>query len=213
MSIQPQPIPQPVDANPSVTVRRNVPIPILDGYARGVFYTFHNLSDGKEHIVVELGPKEPGRVPLVRLHSECMTGDVFGSQRCDCGAQLREALFRLNSEGGYLVYLRQEGRGIGLYAKMDAYHLQSLGMDTFEANRSLDFEDDLRSYACAADMLNALGVNHIRLLSNNPDKAAQLTAHGISVVDLVPTGLYLTAHNERYLRAKVSRTHHNLKLR
>ncbi|MDY7228150.1 GTP cyclohydrolase II [Hyalangium rubrum] len=210
---QPRYISEALDSKPVVTVRRDVPIPILDGYSRGVFYTFHNLPDGKEHFVVQLGPEVPGRVPLVRLHSECMTGDVFGSQRCDCGAQLREALFRINSEGGYLVYLRQEGRGIGLYAKMDAYHLQTQGMDTFEANRHLNFEDDLRSYSCAADMLAALDVRRIRLLSNNPDKAEQLTAHGISIVEQVSTGIYLTAHNERYLEAKVTRANHNLKLR
>ncbi|HYO52887.1 GTP cyclohydrolase II [Archangium sp.] len=191
-------------------MRQKVQIPILDGYVTGTFYTFHRLPDGKEHFVVELGPKQPGKVPLVRLHSECMTGDVFGSQKCDCGAQLREALFRINSEGGYLVYLRQEGRGIGLYAKMDAYHLQSEGLDTFDANRRLSFEDDLRDYSCAASMLRALDVTRIRLLSNNPDKSAQLTANGITVVDHVQTGTYLTAHNRRYLQAKAERANHKI---
>ena len=170
----------------SASVRQRVSIPILDG-VMGTFYSFHRLPDGKEHFLVELGPKNTGKVPLVRLHSECMTGDVFGSQKCDCGPQLREALFRINSEGGYLLYLRQEGRGIGLYSKLDAYQLQGEGLDTYDANRRLSFEDDLRDYASAASMLRALDVTRIRLLSNNPDKAAQLTAHGITVAEQVQT--------------------------
>lgn len=194
------------------SVRQKVSIPILDGYVTGTFYSFHRLPDGKEHLLVELGPKNTGRVPLVRLHSECMTGDVFGSQKCDCGAQLRESLYRINAEGGYLLYLRQEGRGIGLYSKLDAYHLQAEGLDTYDANRRLDFEDDLRDYASAAGMLRALDVTHIRLLSNNPDKAAQLTAHGITVTEQVQTGTYVTAHNRRYLQAKALRTNHKINL-
>lgn len=196
----------------STSVRQKVSIPILDGYVMGTFYSFHGLPDGKEHFLVELGPKETGRVPLVRLHSECMTGDVFGSQKCDCGAQLRESLFRINAEGGYLLYLRQEGRGIGLYSKLDAYQLQEEGLDTYDANRRLNFEDDLRDYSSAASMLRALDVTRIRLLSNNPDKAEQLTAHGITITEQVQTGTYLTAHNQRYLQAKALRTHHKINL-
>jgi len=193
------------------SVRQRVPIPILDG-VMGMFHSFHRLPDGKEHFLVELGPQNTGKVPLVRLHSECLTGDVFGSQRCDCGPQLREAIFRINSEGGYLLYLRQEGRGIGLYSKLDAYQLQGEGLDTYEANRRLSFDDDLRDYAAAASMLQALDVTRIRLLSNNPDKAAQLTAHGITVTEQVQTGTYMTAHNRRYLQAKVLRTNHKINL-
>lgn len=196
----------------STSVRQKVSIPILDGYVMGTFYSFHGLPDGKEHFLVELGPKNTGRVPLVRLHSECMTGDVFGSQKCDCGAQLRESLFRINAEGGYLLYLRQEGRGIGLYSKLDAYQLQAEGLDTYDANQRLNFEDDLRDYSSAASMLRALDVTRIRLLSNNPDKAAQLTTHGITITEQVQTGTYLTAHNQRYLQAKALRTNHKINL-
>ncbi|WP_224360273.1 GTP cyclohydrolase II [Hyalangium versicolor] len=192
------------------TIRQKVPIPVLDGYVTGMFYSFYGLPDGKEHFLVELGPKNTAKAPLVRLHSECMTGDVFGSQRCDCGPQLRESLFRINSEGGYLLYLRQEGRGIGLYSKLDAYHLQGQGMDTYEANRQLSFDDDLRDYSAAAAMLKALDVMQIRLLSNNPDKAAQLTANGITVTERVQTGTYQSAHNRGYLQAKVRRAQHTI---
>ena len=131
------------------------------------------------------GFREPG-TPLVRLHSECLTGDVFGSERCDCGPQLREGVEAVAATGGFLLYLRQEGRGIGLYAKLDAYALQDTGMDTYEANLALGHGEDERDYTAAAQMLSALGANSIRLLSNNPDKAAQLTAHGISVSERVP---------------------------
>jgi GTP cyclohydrolase II len=192
------------------TIRQKVPIPILDGYVIGMFHSFYGLPDGKEHFLVELGPKNTGKAPLVRLHSECMTGDVFGSQRCDCGPQLRESLFRINSEGGYLLYLRQEGRGIGLYSKLDAYNLQGQGLDTYEANRQLSFEDDLRDYSSAADMLRAVDATTIRLLSNNPDKAAQLVANGITVTEQIQTGTYLSAHNRGYLQAKVRRTQHKI---
>jgi GTP cyclohydrolase II len=205
MSVQPLAL-----TKPAASVRQKVPIPILDGYVTAMFHSFHGLPDGKEHFLVELGPKNTGKAPLVRLHSECMTGDVFGSQRCDCGPQLRESLFRINSEGGYLLYLRQEGRGIGLYSKLDAYELQGQGMDTYEANQQLSFGDDLRDYTSAADMLRAVDVTRIRLLSNNPDKAAQLVAHGITVLEQVQTGTYLSAHNRGYLQAKVRHTHHKI---
>lgn len=194
----------------TTAVRRRVEIPIGEGGMRGIFISFDDLPDGREHFAVALGRIDPDQPPLVRLHSECMTGDVFGSHRCDCGPQLREALYRLHTEGGYLLYLRQEGRGIGLYAKFDAYHLQSQGLDTYEANRHLNYPDDMRSYDSAAAMLKALDVPAVRLLTNNPDKAAQLQAHGIEVVKRVPTGLYVTAHNRRYLEAKVRRTRHSL---
>ena len=115
-----------------------------------------------------------GPAPLVRPHSECLTGDVFGSQRCDCGPQLREAVERIADSGGFLLYLRQEGRGIGLYAKLDAYALQDTGLDTYEANLALGHGEDERSYLVAAQMLHALGVSRVALLSNNPDKARQL---------------------------------------
>jgi GTP cyclohydrolase II len=159
-----------------------------------------------------VGDYERADVPLVRPHSECLTGDVFGSERCDCGPQLREAVQRIADTGGYLLYLRQEGRGIGLYAKLDAYALQDGGLDTYEANVALGRGEDERDYTAAAQMLHALGADRVRLLTNNPDKAAQLTAHGITVAERVPTGVHVSSSNVRYLRAKVEHTGHTLAL-
>ncbi|MBB5018992.1 GTP cyclohydrolase II [Chitinivorax tropicus] len=196
---------------PHPCIKQTVDLPILGGNVIAKLSSFDNLSDGREHIALRLGPMSDA-VPLVRLHSECLTGDVFGSQRCDCGQQLTEALYRLNASGGILLYLRQEGRGIGLYSKIDAYALQAAGMDTYAANRALNFADDERDYRCAAEMLQAMGVSAIRLLSNNPDKARQLTALGITVVERLPTGVYANQHNHPYLQAKRVYTDHQLEL-
>jgi len=143
--------------------------------------------------------------PLVRVHSECVTGDVLGSLRCDCGAQLAEALDRLSIEGGILIYLRQEGRGIGLQEKLKAYALQDEGWDTFEANFKLGHSEDARSYDLAAAFLAAQGVRRIQLITRNPDKVYQLEQFGISVERIIPTKLYVNVHNERYLQAKEHR--------
>ncbi|WP_290370408.1 GTP cyclohydrolase II RibA, partial [Microbacterium sp. Bi128] len=142
----------------------------------------------------------------MRLHSECLTGDVFGSQRCDCGPQLREAVERIAAEGGFLLYLRQEGRGIGLYSKLDAYALQDVGLDTYAANLALGHGEDERDYTAAAQMLGAMGTGTLRLLSNNPDKAAQLTGLGLEVSGQVATGVHASAANLRYLAAKRDHT-------
>ncbi|MFI0810996.1 GTP cyclohydrolase II [Streptomyces echinatus] len=198
---------------PAATPRARVRVPLrfADGYrADAELVTFHGLTDGLEHLAVVLG--DPGPVPLVRLHSECLTGDVFGSARCDCGPQLREAVERIAESGGVLLYLRQEGRGIGLYNKLDAYALQDEGLDTYEANAALGLPEDARDYTAAAQMLAALGITELDLLSNNPDKAGQLRALGLAVRDRVPTGVFTTAHNVRYLRAKVLQTQHTLPL-
>jgi GTP cyclohydrolase II len=146
------------------------------------------------------------------LHSECLTGDVFGSQRCDCGAQLRESVERLDTSGGFLLYLRQEGRGIGLYSKLDAYVLQDRGLDTYEANVALGYGEDERDYTVAAQMLGALGVSRVALLSNNPDKAEQLRRLGVTVASRVPTGVHLSDANAHYLATKVERGAHTLDL-
>jgi GTP cyclohydrolase II len=167
--------------------------------------TFDNFpfSDGKDHFaLVFKSSGVPPLVPLVRVHSECITGDLLGSLRCDCGPQLREALSRLSAEGGILIYLRQEGRGIGLHEKIKSYALQDEGLDTFEANVKLGHLEDKRSYVIAADMLKVLGVSAIRLLTRNPEKARQLALSGIHVVEQISTRRYLTEHNDRYLRAK-----------
>ena len=137
---------------------------------------------------------------------------MFGSQRCDCGAQLREAVERIADSGGYLLYLRQEGRGIGLYAKLDAYALQDAGLDTYQANLALGHGEDERDYTAAAQMLAAVGADRIRLLSNNPDKAAQLDVLGITVTEQVRTGVHLSEANARYLSAKREHTAHLLDL-
>jgi GTP cyclohydrolase II len=130
---------------------------------------------------------------------------VFGSQRCDCGPQLREAVERIADSGGFLLYLRQEGRGIGLYAKLDAYTLQDAGLDTYEANLALGHREDERSYLVAAQMLHAVAVSRVALLSNNPDKARQLRRVGVTVTAQVPTGVHLSATNARYLATKAQR--------
>jgi GTP cyclohydrolase II len=198
---------------PRAAVRTAVTVPMrmADGssyVARAV--SFDGLVDGREHVALQLG--EPGDPPLVRLHSECLTGDVLGSQRCDCGPQLHEAVARIAEQGGFLLYLRQEGRGIGLYAKLEAYRLQDAGLDTYAANLALGHPADGRDYTVAAQMLAALGVWRVRLLSNNPDKAEQLGALGIEVVERVTTGVHVTSANRRYLAAKVRHGAHALDL-
>jgi GTP cyclohydrolase II len=201
---------------PAATVRRQVRLPLrLEGgcVSEAVVFSFDGLIDGGEHVALALGDRArapyavPGAVPLVRLHSECLTGDVLGSRRCDCGPQLREAVARISAVGGYLLYLRQEGRGIGLYNKIDAYALQDSGLDTFEANVALGFEEDARDYATAAQMLVALGVDALDLLTNNPDKAEQLEGAGIRVNRRVATGLHRSPDNDRYLTAKAWQGH------
>lgn len=195
-------------------VRTIVRVPLALSNSRTVnseIISFHGLRDGREHFAVKLG--EPDRTsPLVRLHSECVTGDVFGSARCDCGPQLNEALHKLHERGGYLLYLRQEGRGIGLYRKLDAYLLQERGYDTFAANRAIGREDDERDYGGAADMLAALGIKRITLLSNNPDKRGQLEREGIKVDSQERTGVFVARHNRRYLEAKVRHSNHTIEL-
>ena len=206
-----------------VTIRTRVTVPLrfADGYAATAdVFTFTGLADGKEHLLLGLGDWRRalersvagGLAPLVRPHSECLTGDVFGSERCDCGPQLREAVERISDAGGFLLYLRQEGRGIGLYAKLDAYALQDAGLDTYEANVALGRGEDERDYTAAAQMLQTVGADRIRLLSNNPDKAVQLALAGIAVAEQVPTGVHLSDANARYLAVKRDHTAHILDL-
>jgi GTP cyclohydrolase II len=199
------------------TIRTQITVPVsfADGFATSArVFTFDGLVDGREHLAFGLGTAASGvvhdadEVPLVRPHSECLTGDVFGSRRCDCGPQLREAVERIASTGGYLLYLRQEGRGIGLYEKIDAYALQDAGLDTYDANLALGRGADERDYTVAAQMLTALGIRRIELLTNNPDKQAQLTALGIEVLDRVGTAVHRSPANARYLAAKAHRGGH-----
>ncbi|MEV6263593.1 GTP cyclohydrolase II [Streptomyces sp. NPDC051784] len=200
---------------PSLTVRTAVKVPIAlpdASEASPTVYSFRGLPSDlpvdKEPLAVVFG--EPGPLPLVRLHSECLTGDVFGSLRCDCGPQLAESLTMFAAQGGILLYLRQEGRGIGLYNKLDAYVLQDAGIDTFEANRKLNLPDDARDYGIAAAVLSALGYDEIRLVTNNPDKQRQLSEHGIKVLESVPTGCHANPFNDYYLRTKVDFAGHRI---
>jgi GTP cyclohydrolase II len=193
--------------------RVRIPLRFADGYAvTAEAVTFHGLADGQEHLALVLGEPAIGQVPLVRMHSECLTGDVFGSTRCDCGPQLREAVERIAESGGVLLYLRQEGRGIGLYNKLDAYALQDTGLDTYAANTALGFAEDARDYTAAAQMLRALGLEEIDLLTNNPDKARQLRDLGVGVRRTCATGVFATDSNLRYLHAKVEHTQHDIDL-
>jgi GTP cyclohydrolase II len=192
---------------PAATVRRQVTVPLRfpDGYATTArVVTFDGLVDGREHVALSLGDwdRDRDRPPLVRPHSECLTGDVFGSLRCDCGPQLREAVERIAGVGGLVLYLRQEGRGIGLYNKLDAYALQDTGLDTYEANVALGHGEDERDYTAAAQMLTALGIDRVALLTNNPDKVRQLSGLGIAVAEQVPTGEFRGPGNTAYLAAK-----------
>ena len=205
----------------TATIRTQLELPLRfnDGYTTDArVFSFDGLVDGGEHLAFALGdrtilhPEDDARVSLIRPHSECLTGDVFGSERCDCGAQLREAVERIATAGGYLLYLRQEGRGIGLYSKLEAYALQEHGVDTYDANLALGHDEDERSYVAAAQMLHALGVSRVALLSNNPDKALQLRSCGVTVVEQVPTGVHVSAANHRYLETKARRGGHTLEL-
>ncbi len=191
-------------------VRTRVPLPLrrqngLDAQAELI--TFTGLVDAGEHFALVLADALEQIAPLVRVHSECLTGDVLGSARCDCGPQLQECLDLMSDHGGVVLYLRQEGRGIGLYNKIDAYRLQDEGLDTFEANRALDLPEDARDFHVAAQMLEALGVTAVDLLTNNPDKTQQLAQSGIRVRRVRGTSAHLTLHNRRYLTSKVERGH------
>jgi GTP cyclohydrolase II len=198
---------------PAIRTQVEVPLRFTDGYtAAADVFTFTGLADGKEHLALGLGDYRAAGTPLVRAHSECLTGDVFGSARCDCGPQLREAVERITTRGGYLLYLRQEGRGIGLYAKLDAYALQDTGLDTYAANRALGRGEDERDYTVAAQMLAGLGAGAVDLLTNNPDKADQLRRLGVRVSAVIPTRVHASAANLRYLEAKVAHTGHTIVL-
>ena len=172
---------------------------------------FHEKETGFDHVALYMGDMSGPDPVLMRVHSECLTGDAFGSLRCDCGPQLNAALNAISEKGwGVLLYLRQEGRGIGLHAKIQAYHLQDHGADTLDANLMLGLPGDARNYQMASIMLKALNVNDVCLLSNNPDKAKQLEKYGIRVSQRVPLVFGVDAENEEYLRTKVNRMGHEI---
>ena len=191
----------------TIAARARLPV---DGAEDAEIVAFRTPEMPGEHVALMIGQPN-GQPPLVRLHSECLTGDVLGSLKCDCGPQLQAAIEEITASGwGILLYLRQEGRGIGLINKLRAYALQDQGFDTVDANTRLGFAIDARDFAVAARMLALLGQNRIRLLTNNPAKVASLEAAGVSVVDRVPHHLPPNRHNERYLATKRDRTGHQL---
>ena len=174
---------------------------------------FHESETNLDHVALTMGEMTGPDPVLMRVHSECLTGDAFGSLRCDCGSQLDAALAAIAKKGwGVVVYLRQEGRGIGLHAKIQAYHLQDQGADTLDANLMLGLPADARNYRIASTMLEALGVGDVCLLSNNPDKAKQLEEYGINVVERMPLIVGVVNENRDYLETKAKRMCHEIDL-
>ena len=186
-----------------------VDMPTIYGHFRDI--TFRQKSNGLEHVALIKGTWEPDEPILVRVHSSCVTGDIFGSQRCDCGAQLHESMRMIEKEGkGIVLYMNQEGRGIGLFNKMKAYKLQEEGLDTVDANTHLGFLPDEREYGVGAQILHDLGVHKMRLLTNNPVKRVGLEAYGLEIVENVPIEVGITPYNEKYMHTKKDRMGHTL---
>jgi 3,4-dihydroxy 2-butanone 4-phosphate synthase/GTP cyclohydrolase II len=182
-------------------------------YGEFMIYAYESLLDGKGHLALVKGDLGKVEAPLVRVHSECLTGDVFGSLRCDCGNQIAQALRQIESEGvGVLLYMRQEGRGIGILNKIRAYELQDKGKDTVEANEALGFPPDLRDYGIGAQILSDLGLNKLRIMTNNPRKIAGLEGHGLKVVERVPVEIPPGPENGFYLSTKKKKLGHLLTL-
>ncbi len=174
-----------------------------------LIHAFEESETGQEHIALSMGNVADGQPVLIRVHSECLTGDGFGSLRCDCGPQLEAAMQKVAQEGrGVILYLRQEGRGIGLVNKVRAYALQDAGADTVEANEQLGFAPDLREYSMCEDMLKHLGISQVKLMTNNPLKVAALEKHGITVVERVPLMTGRNPHNDQYLDTKEEKMGH-----
>ncbi len=180
-------------------------------YGEFDLHMYRSKVSGEHHLALVLGDVSDGEPVLVRVHSECLTGDVFGSKRCDCGGQLHTALERIQQEGrGVLLYMRQEGRGIGLAAKIHAYKLQEQGLDTVEANQKLGFAGDLRDYGLGAQILFDLGARRLRLMTNNPKKVVGLEGHKLQIVEQVPIKLEPNPHNAKYLETKRTKMGHKL---
>lgn len=192
-------------------IEREQVIKMPTDYGDFDLHLYKSKLDGENHLALVKGQIDDGDPVLVRVHSECLTGDVFGSRRCDCGGQLHTALKRIEQEGrGVLLYMRQEGRGIGLAAKIHAYKLQEEGLDTVEANEKLGFAMDLRDYGLGAQILFDLGVRNIRLMTNNPKKVVGLEGHKLHIVEQIPIKLEPNEHNARYLETKRTKMGHKL---
>ncbi len=195
-------------------VERGVEADLPTAYGHFRIIPFRQRSNGLEHIALIKGEWEPDEPVLLRVHSSCATGDIFGSQRCDCGEQLHRAMQMVEKEGkGLILYLNQEGRGIGLMAKIAAYKLQQQGLDTVDANIHLGYDPDERDYGVGAQILQMLGVRKMRLMTNNPVKRVGLEAYGLEITENVPIETTPTPYNERYLRTKQERMGHTLHIK
>lgn len=193
-------------------VEKGVEVQMPTAYGQFRLIPFRQISNGLEHVALIKGEWTPDESILVRMHSSCITGDIFGSQRCECGEQLHKAMEMIEGEGkGVIVYMNQEGRGIGLMNKIKAYKLQEEGMDTVDANLHLGFNADERDYGVGAQILRSLGVSKIRLMSNNPVKRIGLEAYNLSIVENVPLVIAPNPHNQFYMETKKVRMGHDLK--
>ena len=193
-------------------VERVVSVEMPTAYGDFQLVAFTHRESGQEHLALVKGTWKPDEAVLVRVHSSCMTGDIFGSCRCDCGPQLHAALSRIDAEGkGVLLYMNQEGRGIGLLNKLKAYKLQEQGFDTVEANLQLGFRMDERDYGVGAQILHSLGISKMRLLTNNPTKRAGLTGYGLEIVERIPIEVPANPHNREYLATKRDKMGHALR--
>lgn len=202
---------EPVKSNLDTKVESDAELPTSYGNFR--IRVCVDPKDGKEHAILYTGEFNSENTPLVRIHSECLTGDAFGSLRCDCGNQLELAMQEIQLNGcGAILYLRQEGRGIGLHSKIQAYHLQDEGLDTVDANLALGHPADDRSYSFASNMLNLMGIDNIKLMTNNPLKVSALERNGINIIERVSIIVGISDQNKSYMSTKAERMGHHLEV-